>query len=129
MHLFTVFIIFIHSKVKTAGAQGWFNVQSYFSPVSNAETSPEQKGLSHGSLADTSEVNVTPQSDLEEWNWDHEKFLNEPETKQKETKTKTVDHEGWDDAEWGEASTWSNEGWSNSPTTDTKSKRTGKKGD
>ena len=120
----------IHSQVKSAGAQGWFNVQSYFAPTTT-EALQEQTGSSYGSLDKTSTVNTDPQPEVDEWRWDHEQILDEPEheTKAKDNKTESLDDDGWDDAEWGEASSWSNEGWSNSTDTDTKSERTSKKGD
>ena len=122
-------------QVQTAGAQGWFNIQSYFAPTSTTtETLPEQKGTSYGSLDKTTTRNSEPQPEVDEWHWDHEQMLDEPEneTKSKDSKTQLNDDndDGWNDAEWGEPSSWSNEGWSSSSTnTNTKSKTTSKKGD
>ena len=91
----------------------------------------EQKGSSYGSLDNSTSVRDDPQPEADEWHWDHEQMLDEPEneTKSKNNQAELNDDDGWDDAEWGEASSWSNEGWSNSTNIDTKSKRTSKKGD
>jgi hypothetical protein len=89
--------------------------------------SKEQTGSSYGSLDNTSTVNAEPQPEVDEWHWDHENMLDEPEHETKDNKTE--DDDGWDDGEWGEADSWSNEGWSNSTKTNTKVSRTSKKGD
>ncbi len=97
-------------------------MQSYFAPTTT-ETSLEPTGSSYGSLDKTSTVNTEPEVD--EWHWDHENMLDEPEQETKAKDSKTED-DGWD--EWGEAGNWSNESWSDS-TNDTKVKRINKKGD
>jgi len=115
-----------HLQVKTAGASGWFNVQSYFAPTA-IEMSKEQTGSSYGSLDKTATANNDPQPEVDEWHWDHENMLDDEEHETKGSKTE--DDDGWDDGEWGEAGSWSNESWSNSTKNSAKVNRTSKKGD
>ena len=109
--------------------QGWWNVQSYFTPTETATDSlkEQQTGASYGSLDKTPAGSAEHEAD--EWNRDHEQTLNEAgcDDKTKVSKTESKDDDGWNDADWGEASSWSNESWSTN--SDIKSKRTSKKGD
>ena len=108
-------------KVKTAGTQGWFNVQSYFTSNTASADIP-QKPIE-------SNENSMQQNEVDEWHWDHEETTNALDDDLKDSKVFKRNDDGWDDGEWGDVSSWNSEGWSTSANTYTKSNRTYKKGD